>query len=182
MLFLSLRCLFSELCSPSLHNNPNFSLSSHLSLAHSGGCFMAWASTWVKWWCGLCNLAAWRWVVARLCVARWVMVIWVVARWVTDSRRGFWRGGSWTHSKCELCGFLAVEIGELCGFLAVEIGELYGFLTVVGLWLMWAWVRWCSSGKGMGLWWRGLGFDFRFWILLWILISRGVWCDWEIRW
>ena len=39
LLFLSLRCLF---CSPAIHNNPNSSFS-HLSLAHSGGYFLAWA-------------------------------------------------------------------------------------------------------------------------------------------
>ena len=107
---------------------------------------------------------------------------------------GFWREISviifniffWVFSGYFLW-FLAVEIGEWFGFLAVEIGKLCGFLVVVGLWLMWAWVRWCSGGKGKGLWWRGPGFDF--WILilililLWILLSGGGWCDWEVgRW
>ena len=28
---------------------------------------------------------------------------------------------------------------------------------IVGLWLMWSWVKWCNNGNGRGLWRRGPG-------------------------
>ena len=59
-------------------------------------------------------------------------------------------------------------------FLAVEIDKLCGFLAVVGLWLMWMWVRWSSNS--VGRWWvSGFAFEFEFGFWFWFVSEINEW-------
>ena len=94
-------------------SNLNSSLSSHLSLAHGGGYFLAGASTWVMWLCGL-----WVW---------WPKL----GRGFSDMDVGYaWQGGSWqARSQRAVSRLHGVDFDEVGHRLMVEVS---GFWFWVG--------------------------------------------------
>ena len=106
-------------------SNPHFFLSSHLSLAHGGGYFLAWAPAWVKWRCGL----------------------WRGRAWQGGSRRGFWWGGSQTHGRGEWVLILVVDVDRawLMGLMEIGLGWRFvnGLFMGLARFRVW-WVMGCS--------------------------------------
>ena len=121
-------------------SNLNSSLSSHLSLAHGGGYFLAWAPTWVRWRCGL-----WLW---------WPKLV----RGFSGMDVGYaWQGGSWQARSQRV-------VSRLHGVDSDKVGHRL-MIEVSGFWF---WVGFDGVWGGFWLWWC-LDFDFLLWIFVfWI--------------